>query len=203
MTFKKEAEKLMRSSDSLMKSAIKYIVMMHDSIDFYRKNHDMKINDARQRYEFTFNLNCRRAEEKKQDLWVYLSTRYMIPEERNLIKPPNTLKNKKKRQDWIKKEFKPYFYEWNYNNVVNPLIYAFNKVWESYRKRGKKRGKQGTLKKNDRQEIIKQKARELDVKKLLADGMKKKDINELVADSIPNENVKYVRQILAPLKYNP
>jgi len=205
MNLEKEMQKLskLRSNDPLVQAAIKYSVMMMSAIDVYRKTHDMKINRTRQDYESSFNRNCRRAEKKKQDLWVYLSTSYMIPEERHLIKPPNTLKNKKKRQDWIKKEFKPYFYEWRTNNFEKPFMYAFNKGWESYRKRGKKGGGQGTLKKNIREVKIIQTARELDVKKLLDTGVKKKDIWKLVADSIPNENVKYVRQILAPLKYNP
>jgi len=196
-------EELMKLSVAQGKILKKYTVKIHDIILLYNEKHDRKINYARQDYEREFDSNCRKAEERNMDLWVLLSDIYMIPEERHLIKPPNTLKNKKEKQDWIKKEFFPYFYEWKFNNIDKPIIYAFGQGWLSYKKRGKKRGKQETQGKITRQEIIIQKARELDVKKLLADGMKKKDINELVADSIPNENVKYVRQILAPLKYNP
>jgi len=202
MNLEKEAKKLMRGSDPLIKSVLKYMVTYSNALDDYKKNYDTKINHARNSYEFISLLNRGRAKKRNIDLWVLLSDKYMIPEERHLIKPPNTLKGKK-RQDWIEKEFKPYFYEWIHNYSVIPLIYAFNKGWESYRKRGKKRGEQGTLKKNIREVKIIQTARELDVKKLLDTGVKKKDIWKLVADSIPNENVKYVRQILAPLKYNP
>ena len=196
MNSKKDFEKLMRGSDPQIKAGLKYAIMVHDAIDLYRKNHDMKINHARDHYEFIFLLNCGRAKKRNMDLWVLLSDKYMIPEERHLIKPPNTLKDKK-RQDWIKKEFRSYFYEFDHNNFAMPIMHELSKGWESYRKRGKKRGEQETQGKITRQEIIIQTARELDVKKLLADGMKKKDINELVADSIPNENVKYVREILA------
>jgi len=37
---------------------------------------------------------CRQPEKEKLDLWGYLSS-YMMPGEGHLIKPPNTLKNKK------------------------------------------------------------------------------------------------------------
>ncbi len=123
----------------------KHMVKVCESILFYAETFDMKINYARLQYDLEFDLNCRQAEELNIDLWVHLSTKFKIPEEeRYLIKAPDKLKDKK-RQDWIKKEFKPYFYEWNSNNIVNPLMYAFNKGWESYRERGKKRGEQGTL----------------------------------------------------------
>jgi len=196
-------EELMKLSAAQGKIVKKQTVKIHDIILLYNEKHDRKINYSRQDYERAFDSSCREAEKRNMSLWVYLSTMYMIQSEGHLIKPPNKLKNKKEKQDWIKKEFFPYFYEWRFNNIENPIIYAFGQGWLSYTKRGKKRGKQKEQEKITRQEIIIQKARELDVKKLLADGMMKKDINELVADSIPNENVKYVRQILAPLKYNP
>jgi len=196
MNFEEEMKKLskLRSNDPLVQALIKYSFMMNSAIDVYRKTHDMKINRTRQDYESSFNRNCRRAKKKKQDLWVYLSTSYMIPEERHLIKPPNTLKNKKKRQDWIKKEFKPYFYEWHSNNFVNPFMYAFNKGWESYRERGKKGGGQGTQEKITRQEIITQ-----TVEKLNNDGIKN-PTNLHIAKKIPGENEGYVQKFRAKQK---
>jgi len=201
MNLEKETRRLMEVG---YKDSEKDKEKMLEVLLFYAKSHDMKINYARLTYECIFDLNCREAEELNIDLWVHLSTKFKIPEEeRYLIKPPNESKNKKKRQDYIKWLFYPFYFEWCFNNYANPIIYAFSKGVVSFRKRGKKGGEQGTLKKNIREVKIIQTARELDVKKLLDTGVKKKDIWKLVADSIPNENVKYVREILAPLEYNP
>jgi len=105
----------------------KHTVKVYKAILFYAETFDMEINYARLQYDREFNLNCREAEESKQDLWIYLSSKFMIQEERYLIKPPNKLKNKKERQDWIKKELSPYYYERHFNNYANPIIYAFSK----------------------------------------------------------------------------
>jgi len=208
MTLVEEIEKL---RDGGYAGVDKHMVKVCESILFYAETFDMKINYARLQYDLEFDLNCRQAEELSIDLWVHLSTKFKIPEEeRYLIKAPDKLKDKK-RQDWIKKEFKPYFYEWRINNFANPITYAFSKSVVSLRKRGKKGREQGTLEKINRQEIIIQKAKELKVKELLDSGACKwkKDIDKLVADSIPAEKkkkksgIQYVRKLLKSLNYNP
>ena len=177
---------------------------------FYAKSHDMKINYARLTYECIFDLNCREAEELNIDLWVHLSTKFKIlEEERYLIKPPNESKNKKKRQDCIKRLFYPFFFEWKFNNFANPITYAFTKDLLSLRKGGDDTGKLKTQEKIEREEIIRQKAKYFNVKKLIDFGVKKKDIWELVANSIPAEKkkkksgIQYVRKLLKSLNYNP
>jgi hypothetical protein len=206
MNLEKKVKKLMEEG---YKDSEKDKEKMLEVLLFYAKSHDMKINYARLTYECIFNLNCREAEELNIDLWVHLSTKFKIPgEERYLIKPPNELKNKKKRQDCIKWLFYPFFFEWKFNNFTNPITYAFSKDLLTLREGGKKRGEQETQGKITRQEIIIQIARELDVKKLLADGMMKKDIDKLVADAIPEEKkkkaagIQCVRKLLKSQNYN-
>jgi len=207
MNLEKKVKKLMEEG---YKDSEKDKEKMLEVLLFYAKSHDMKINYARLTYECIFDLNCREAEELNIDLWVHLSTKFKIPEEeRYLIKPPNELKNKKKRQDCIKWLFYPFFFEWKFNNFTNPITYAFSKGVLSYRKRGEKRGKQETQERIEREEIIRQKAKYFNVKKLIDFGVKKKDIWELVADSIPAEKkkkksgIQYVRKLLKSLNYNP
>ncbi len=105
MNLEKKVKKLMEEG---YKDSEKDKEKMLEVLLFYAKSHDMKINYARLTYECIFDLNCREAEELNIDLWVHLSNKFMIPEERHLINPPDTLKDKKKEQDWIKKEFWPY-----------------------------------------------------------------------------------------------
>ena len=69
---------------------------------------------------------CRQPEKEKLDLWGYLSS-YMMPGEGHLIKPPNTLKNKKQeRKLQLKKRFRQYYSNWVFNNYTAPLIYEFS-----------------------------------------------------------------------------
>jgi len=115
----------------------KHMVKVYESILFYFKKFGTKINRAQQTYNLDFDLNCRQAEEAKQDLFVYLSDKFMIPEkERHLIKPPNTLKNEGERQYYIKWRFYQIFLENYMNNHALPIIYAFSNSVRSNRKRG-------------------------------------------------------------------
>ncbi len=207
MNLEKKVKKLMEEG---YKDSEKDKEKMLEVLLFYAKSHDMKINYARLTYECIFDLNCREAEELNIDLWVHLSTKFKIPEEeRYLIKPPNELKNKKKRQDCIKWLFYPFFFEWKFNNFTNPITYAFTKDLLSLRKGGDDTGKLKTQEKIEREEIIRQKAKYFNVKKLIDFGVKKKDIWELVTDSIPAEKkkkksgIQYVRKLLKSLNYNP
>ena len=69
---------------------------------------------------------CRQAEKGKLDLWEYLSS-YMMPGKGHLIKPPNTLKNKKQERElWLKKRFRLYYFDWVFNDFSAPLIYEFS-----------------------------------------------------------------------------
>ena len=206
MNLEKKVKKLMEEG---YKDSEKDKEKMLEVLLFYAETHDMKINYARQQYECMFNLSYREAEELNIDLWVHLSTKFMIPKEGYLIKPPNELKNKKKRQDCIKWLFYPFFFEWKFNNFTNPITYAFTKDLLSLRKGGDDTGKLKTQEKIEREEIIRQKAKYFNVKKLIDFGVKKKDIWELVTDSIPAEKkkkksgIQYVRKLLKSLNYNP
>jgi len=186
----------------------KHTVKVLEAQLFYSKKFGIKINRARQIYDLEFDLNCRQAEKEKRDLWEYLSTKFIRPEERHPIKPADRLMNKKKRQGYIQKEFWPYFLEWYMNNHALPIIYTFSKSLLPLREGGEMRGDQKELERIEREETIIQIARELNVKKLLADGMKKKDIDKLVADAIPEEKkkkaagIQYVRKLLKSQNYN-
>ena len=205
MNLEKEMEKLSKLQKSGNVTLQKHMSKMSDIFLSAENNSLMKENKARQQYEWMFDFYCREAEELNIDLWVHLSNKFMIPEERHLINPPDTLKDKKKEQDWIKKEFWPYYYEWQLNAYANPITYAFSKSLLPLREGGGMRGEQKEQERIEREEIIIQKARELKVKELLDSGACKwkKDIDKLVADSIPGEKVKYVRELLESVKYNP
>jgi len=195
MTLVEEIEKL---RDGGYVGVDKHMVKVCESILFYAENFNMKKNYARLQYDLEFDLNCRQAEEAKQDLWVYLSNKFKIPEEeRYLIKAPDKLKNKKKRQDWIKKEFKPYYYERQFNDYANPIIYAFSKSVLSYRKRGKKRGEQETQERIARQEPIIQKRKEL-----IDSGVKdEKEIIKLIVEEFSEEETyDYIQKTILKAK---
>lgn len=87
-----------------------------------------KENKARQQYERMFDFSCRQAEKQKRDLWEYLSAYFMLPEERHLIKPPDTLKNEEERLDWIKGRFWPFYYECIINTLLLKATNKFSKV---------------------------------------------------------------------------
>jgi len=176
----------------------KHMVKVCESILFYAETFDMKINYARLQYDQEFDLNCRQAEEAKQDLWVYLSNKFKIPEEeRYLIEPPDKLKNKKKRQDCIKWRFWPFFYEWKLNNFANPITYAFSKGVVSYRKRGENTVKITKLRSAARKApIIKERKRLIDA------GIKdEKVIRKLVVKAFPDEHYHYIRQTILVEKH--
>ncbi len=190
MNLEKKVKKLMEEG---YKDSEKDKEKMLEVLLFYAKSHDMKINYARLTYECIFDLNCREAEELNIDLWVHLSTKFKIPEkERYLIKPPDKLKNKKKRQDWIKWLFYPFFFEWKFNNFTNPITYAFSKGVLSYRKRGKKRGEQETQERIARQEPIIQERKEL-----IDSGVKyEKEIIKRIKKALPKESYDYIQKTI-------
>ncbi len=163
----------------------------------------LKKNNARQGYERHLEFLLYHAKKNNLDFSLLL-TSDLSPSEHPPIRLSNTLKkNLKDRDIQAIERHRPYYYEWLINDALWRHLEGRMRVSERHKLGGNTRADQKKLEKIIREAKIIQKARELDVKKLLADGMKKKDINKLVADSIPNENVKYVRQILAPLKYNP
>jgi len=194
MTLVEEIEKL---RDGGYVGVDKHMVKVCEAIFFYAENFNMKKNYARLQYDQEFDLNCRQAEEAKQDLWVYLSNKFKIPEEeRYLINAPDKLKNKKKRQDCIKWRFWPFFYEWRINNFANPIIYAFSKGILSYRKRGKKGGEQETQEKIARQEPIIQKREEL-----IDSGVKdEKIIIKRIRKAFPKEDYDYIQKTILAKK---
>ena len=209
MNLEKEMEKLSKLQKSGNVTLQKHMNKMSDIFLSAENNSLMKENKARQQYEWTFDFYCRQAEELNIDLWVHLSNIFMISEERHLIKPPDTLKDKKKKQDWIKKEFWPYFYEYLFNCFLFKVTNKFSKGKGKSMDGGEIRGKQETQEKIEREEIIRQEAKYFNVKKLIDFGVKKKDIWELVTDSIPAEKkkkksgIQYVRKFLKSLNYNP
>ena len=120
MNFEKEMEKLHKLQESGDVDLQKYYDKMTEIMRRYGSTHNMELNNARQQYEWIFDFSCRQAEELNKDLWEVLCG-YMFLNEYHLIKPPNTLKNTKKIQVWLKKEFKQYFYEF----IINGSMAAF------------------------------------------------------------------------------
>jgi len=164
-------------------------------------------NHARNVYDKSFDIFRREAKKQNMDLSLFLSS--IMSNVSHDIKLPNTLKNKKKERElWLKERYRGYFFEWVFNTTHLKLSLKDIKGLVGHTKGGKNRGEKKTLERIEREEIIKQKARELDVKKLLADGMKKKDIDKLVADSIPAEKkkkeagIQYVRKFLKSRNYD-
>jgi len=172
-----------------------------------KKNKALLSNYARYVYDKSFNYFRREAKKQNMDLSLYLS--WMMPNVSHDIKLPNTLKNKKKERElWLKERYRVYFYERVINTTHLKLSLKYIKGLAGHTKGGKDAGEKKKLKRIEREEIIKQIARELDVKQLLADGMKKKDIDKLVADSIPAEKkkkeagIQYVRKFLKSQNYD-
>ena len=150
-----------------------------------------KENKARQHYECMFNLSCRQAEKEKRDLWEYLSAYFMLPEERHLIKPPDTLKNKKReRKLWLKKEFWPYFHECTINCFYSPFIKIYSTGVLSSRKKGEKTGKKATIKSNARRKPIIEESKEL-----MKSGVEKHLIKR-TAQAFPDETYDYVQKAI-------
>ena len=186
MNLEKETRRLMEVG---YKDSEKDKEKMLEVLLFYAKSHDMKINYARLTYECIFDLNCREAEELNIDLWVHLSTKFKIPEEeRYLIKPPNESKNKKKRQDYIKWLFYPFYFEWKFNNFANPIIYAFSKDLLSLREGGNKTGEKTKRRSNARKKPITQ------IRKELIDSGITKNLNKRIAQALPEETYDYIQK---------
>ena len=191
MTLEKEMEKLSKLQKSGNVTLQKHMSKMSDIFLSAENNSLMKENKARQQYEWVFNFYCRQAEELNIDLWVHLSNNFMISEEKHLIKAPNTLKDKKKEQDWIKKEFWPYFYEYIFNCFLFKVTNKFSKGKGKNMDGGEKRGKQETQERIEREEIVIQ-----TIERLNTDGGKKLT-NKRIAKEIPGENDQYVRKLRA------
>ncbi len=175
-------------------------------------------NYARHIYDEFFDKSRRLMNESGQDLSQFLSTFMPSDSETILMKPPDRLKKKKKeREVWCKERFREYYSEWIINNALLGHTKKYSKGLKGHKKGGKDRLIQKTLERIEREGKIIQKAQYFNVKELLAfaptdrDGTRlwKKDIWELVADSIPEEKkkkaagIKYVRELLESVKYNP
>jgi len=196
MTLENEMERLSKLQKSGDATLQKHMDKMSDIFLSAEHNSLMKENNARQQYEWVFDFYCREAEEAKQDLWVYLSNKFMISEERHLIKPPNTLKNKKKEQDWIKKEFWPYFYEYIFNCFRFKVTNKFSEVKGKNMDGGEIRGEQETQEKIARQEPIIQKREEL-----IDSGVKdEKEIIKRIRKAFPKEDYDYIQKTILAKK---
>ena len=191
MNLEKEMEKLSKLQKSGNVTLQKHMSKMSDIFLSAENNSLMKENKARQQYEWMFDFYCREANNFNMDLWEYLSAKFMIHEESHLIKPPDTLKDKKKEQDWIKKEFCPYFYEYLFNCFLFKVTNKFSKGKGKNMDGGEKRGKQETQERIEREEIVIQ-----TIERLNTDGGKKLT-NKRIAKEIPGENDQYVRKLRA------
>ena len=196
MTFEEKMVRIKKLQESGDVELQKYYDKTAEIINRYATTHDNTENRARKQFEWLFNFSCRQAEESNKDLWEVLSI-YMIPEERHLIKPPDTLKNKKNIQDWTKKEFKPYFYEC----MINVFMGAFTNELSELKKRNKKGGKDTVAKTKPRSvarkaPIIKER------KKLIDNGEKdEKVILKLLVKAFPDERRHYIQQTVLAEKY--
>ena len=196
MNLEKEMEKLSKLQKSGNVTLQKHMNKMSDIFLSAENNSLMKENKARQQYERTFDFCCRQAEELNIDLWVHLSNIFMISEERHLIKPPNTLKNKKKEQDWIKKEFWPYSYEYLFNCFLFKVTNKFSKGKGKSMDGGEIRGKQETQEKIARREPIIQKSEEL-----IDSGVKdEKIIIKRIRKAFPKEDYDYIQKTILAKK---
>jgi len=129
MNLEKEMQKLNKRTKNGDVTLQKHFDKMSDIMRLSAKEYFLtKENKARKQFEWIFDFSCRQAEKQKRDLWEYLSAYFMLPEEGRRIKPPNKLKNKKEIQDWIKKEFQPYFYECMLNTLPLKATNIFSKV---------------------------------------------------------------------------
>jgi len=137
MTFEEEMEKLSKLQKSGDVALQKYYDKTSEIRSRYAATHNMEINNARKQYEWIFDFSCRQAEELNKDLWEVLCD-YIFLDEYHLIKPPAKLKNKKRERElWLKKEFKPYFYEC----MINGFVGVFTNELSELKKRNKKGGK--------------------------------------------------------------
>jgi len=198
MNLEKEMEKLSKLQKSGNVTLQKHMSKMSNIFLSAENNSLMKENKARQQYEWMFNFYCRQAEEMNMDLWVHLSNKFMISEERHLIKPPNnTLKNKKKEQDWIKKEFWAYFYEYIFNCFLFKVTNKFSEVKGKNMDGGEIRGKQETQEKIVLREPIIQKRKEL-----IDSGVKDdKEIMRRVIKAFPKRNYNFIQKTILAEKY--
>jgi len=198
MTFEKEMERLSKLQKSGDVTLQKHMSKMSNIFLSAENNSLMKENKARQQYEWMFNFYCRQAEEMNMDLWVHLSNKFMISEERHLIKPPNnTLKNKKKEQDWIKKEFWAYFYEYIFNCFLFKVTNKFSEVKGKNMDGGEIRGKQETQEKIVLREPIIQKRKEL-----IVSGVKdEKEIMRRIIKAYPKRNYNFIQKTILAEKY--
>jgi len=136
MNLEEEMKKLREGYCLTLEKDLKRLL---DLMRRYAEKNDLTENRARQQYEWMFDFSCREAEKRNMSLWVYLSTMYMIPDERHLIKPPDTLMNNKKEQEiWLKGQFLPYFYECMLNCVQFAITNEFSTDLLPLRKGGNK-----------------------------------------------------------------
>jgi len=198
MNLEKEMERLSKLQKSGDVTLQKHMSKMSNIFLSAENNSLMKENKARQQYEWMFDFCCRQAEELNIDLWVHLSNKFMISEERHLIKPPNnTLKNKKKEQDWIKKEFWAYFYEYIFNCFLFKVTNKFSEVKGKNMDGGEIRGKQETQEKIVLREPIIQKRKEL-----IVSGVKdEKEIMRRIIKAYPKRNYNFIQKTILAEKY--
>jgi len=196
MNLEKEMQKLSKRTKNGDVTLQKHWDKMSEIMSRYASTHDTEINNARKQYEWMFDSSCRRAEELNKDLWVVLSD-YMFLDEYHLIEPPNTLKNKKEIQVWLKKEFKPYFYEC----MINGFAAAFMNELSELKKLNSKGGKATVATTKPRR--AKRKASILNErKKLIDDGVtNERVILKRIRKIFPNEHSHYIQQTILAEEY--
>jgi len=198
MNLEKEMQKLNKRTKNGDVTLQKHFDKMSDIMRLSAKEYFLtKENKARKQFEWIFDFSCRQAEKQKRDLWEYLSAYFMLPEEGRRIKPPNKLKNKKEIQDWIKKEFQPYFYECMLNTLLLKATNKFSKV-----KAKNMGGATKTL------EITKPRsaARKAPIikerKKLIDNGVtNERVILKRIRKAFPGEHSLYIQQTILAEKY--
>jgi len=198
MNLEKEMQKLNKRTKNGDVTLQKHFDKMSDIMRLSAKEYFLtKENKARKQFEWIFDFSCRQAEKQKRDLWEYLSAYFMLPEEGRRIKPPNNLKNKKEIQDWIKKEFQPYFYECMLNTLLLKATNKFSKV--------KAKNMGGAIK---TLEITKPRstARKAPIlnerKKLIDNGVtNERVILKRIRKIFPNEHSTYIQQTILAERY--
>jgi len=176
MNLEKEMEKLRKVG---YKDSEKDLNKLLNSMRFYEKTHDKTENRARQQYELVFDFSCRQAEEFNMELWAFLSKMYMIPGEDRFIKPPADLYNKKEKQDWIKREFRQYFYECMINCVYFPITRKLYINVLPHRKAGNETVKITKKGRIAKEEKIRKKIKELIALGKISPSIKRGDITTI------------------------
>ena len=145
----------------------------------YAEEKDTGKNKARIAYERAFDFYCREAKKEKRDLWEYLSTEFMIPEERHLIKPPADLYNKKEKQDYIKGQYWLFYYEWTINRVLFPTVNELKELLLDKSDGGKKTVKITSKGRIAKEEKIRKKIKELITLGEISPSIKRGDITTI------------------------